>query len=474
MLNLDVNSQNDQQYQQLVPAPGSVNFQDITLAASIDQILPTVPSLLSSSNLRDLVNIFFGKHYQTIPIIHYTRLWLRLTGVTNELPRVLLYALCAVSTCYHPDAQVQQSQPQWYEAAKTELSQALRSPSHPVDTLQAAVLILHQAVVQTDYSLSWLLLGDAWRKAVANGFTQLDGKSPPISRELGEPIGDDPIVREECRRCIWALYVFDRGLCTIDLDRAIDESRLRIHLPMAEENFQGAKMSSPQAQPPNMKNLLDFTQQRTLQGFATIYQYIILAHHLLGRIGDEVFQGDLNIHTLDKLKYELIQTRHILPQTATELSAADPRDRALVIWLDVLLSTCTILLYHPPGNPENKDWNQCLEAARTFGLQYRAARRGSTMLLDNIHVVPLLFICSRILMIEHAIPSTIPPEDMTEDMDDLIIVFRQFKDTLGKVGQKFYNGFMFYLQQDKDQSQMDKAGSVMELIRPCDHWPFYD
>ncbi|KFA71212.1 hypothetical protein S40288_03848 [Stachybotrys chartarum IBT 40288] len=474
MLNLDVNSQENQQYQQLVPSLDPLNFQDITLAASLDQMYPTIPSLPPPSILRDLVNIFFGKHYQTIPIIHYTRLWLRLTGVTDELPRVLVYALCAVSTSYHPDAQVQQSQPQWYEAAKTELSQALHSPSHPIETLQAAVLIIHQAVVQTDYSLSWLLLGDAWRKAVVSGYTQLDGKSSPISRELSEPLGNDPVVKEECRRCIWALYIFDRGLCTIDLDRAIDESRLRIHLPMAEEDFHGAKTSSPQAQPPNMKNLLDPTQQRALQGFATIYQYIILAHHLLGRIGDEVFQGDADIHALHKLKSGLTQTRHILPQTATELSAADPRDHALVIWLNVLLSTCTVMLHHPPGNLENKDWNQCLEAARTVGLLYRGARRGSTMMLDNVHVVPLLFICSRILMIEHAIPSTTTPEDLTVDMDNLIIIFRQFRDTLGKIGQKFYNGFMFYLQQDKDQSQMDKAGSVMELIRPCDHWPFYE
>ena len=170
--------------------------------------LPPVPQLLV------LVDIYYEALYPYLPIIHKSTLLGNIkVGGTVQVPSVLLFAICAVAADAHPDQEIQRRQAEWFAEAKVQLAQSMHSRSHALQTLQAAILVMYQAMIETEYSTSWLVLGEAWRKAVAIGCNQCDGPARQIIPALGSSPGDGWIVREESRRVVWMLFIFDRGLC---------------------------------------------------------------------------------------------------------------------------------------------------------------------------------------------------------------------------------------------------------------------
>ncbi|CAH0037704.1 unnamed protein product, partial [Clonostachys rhizophaga] len=460
-------------------------------------------SLPPPNVLRELIDIFFERIYIYIPILHRSRFLAELDSKGPEVrSQPLLFAICAVSAARHPNPGIRESQRSWYDVARETLSKSLHSPDDLLATLQAAVIIIYQANIFAEYSTSWLLTSDAWRIAVVTGCARLDGnlRSTPLKFKLG--VGNSWMQKEECRRALWMLFVFDRGLCSLDLAPAIDDQQLNINLPMADDIFSGEDEPidiEPIGYTSSIDKLMDRIETEIRLGNNTnIRQFIVAAYMLLGRIGSEIYQNEFDYtkgtSVLDSLSASLIRLRLLIPQEATELSFADPRDFKLVIWLNAIMTANTIFLYHQPLlNGESFDepsgmsnnWPLCVAASRNLVAGLRDMCRSSTDFADDAFLASLVYAGSRILIIEYILSSNdMTPrrsgnfsvvssrsQNLKADIDLLYHIFRHFKVSLGCSGEQFYDAFVHSMTIDEESSRTAKAGSLLDMLRICDRWP---
>jgi hypothetical protein len=478
---------------------------------------PKADELPPSALLRELTVVNFEKFYRYEPILHKPSLVHDLgTSGPKSQSAALLFAISAVAATAHHDAGVRQCAAGWYERARSCVFEAMHGKEGVLETLQAAVMLVHQSLRQADYSTAWILLGEAWRKAVMAGCPRLDGKALPTRSELGKVDARRWAAREEGRRTVWALYAVDRGTCTFDLSMAVDDRSLSLNLPMAEAAFQRTEEPAASASPGRFSadpdRLLEDTQVRTRDGRATVQQYILVVYSLLGKMGDAVYRADGDGDgdsdaVLDDLADKLLRLRLMLPRWATSLAAARVSDLPLVVWLNAVLSAATIYLHHRPRNSEDDDeasddeeeeeeeegedkgWRHCVAAAHGLvGVLRDAARTSTDHVALNWHILPLVFTCSRVLTTEYLLlggsrgqsSQTRPAHGVDEelallrgDLEVLRDVFRQSKEALDGSGRKFYNGFVFFLRQGVASARAAKAGTVVDMLRPCDQWPSY-
>lgn len=438
--------------------------------------------------------MFFEKFYQFLPIIHKPSFMSKiLTDGYKECP-LLVFSVIAVSASAHPDRQIQQSQRIWYEEAKALFHKAVQGPDHPLQTLQASALVIFQSMLLTDYSTSWMTLGEAWRKAIAIGCNLQDGAPRSLMITLGNPMLAQWYEKEECRRVLWALFILDRGVCfPIGLTHAVDDRQLRLHLPMSEDDFQSTEEPSGTdgiPYTPKIDQLITSFQERVRKKTNTVLQCIVLAYILLGRICECIHSIDYDVEdqtpVLAELTSYLLRMRLIIPHSATDLSGADYRDFAHVVWLNAILNLCTILLYHRPL-PEgmsledhsdlSSNWPHCVTAARNTVSMIRDAARTTSGIVINPHLSSALFICGRILILEYRCPSLSRKTKDAAIRDDLeIILFsiERMKEALRAVGKKFYAGLAYHLQEDEEQVRRSKACGARDLARRCAQWPAND
>ncbi|CAG9955273.1 unnamed protein product [Clonostachys rosea f. rosea IK726] len=308
--------------------------------------------------------------------------------------------------------------------------------------------------------------------------------------------------KEECRRALWMLFIFDRGLCSLDLALVIDDQQLNINLPMADDIFSSEDEQidiEPIGYTPSIDKLMDTIETEIRLGNNTnIRQFIVAAYMLLGRIGSEIYQNEFDYikgtSVLDSLSASLIRLRLLIPQDATELSFADPRDFKLVIWLNAIMTANTIFLYHQPlrvgESPDepsgmSKNWPYCVAASRNLAAGLRDMCRSSTDFADNAFLVSLIYAGSRILIIEYILSSnnttsrqsgsssivSSGSQNLKADIDLLYHTFRHFKVSLGCSGEQFYDAFVHSMTIDEERSRAAKAGSLLDMLRICNRWP---
>ncbi|UKZ83857.1 hypothetical protein TrVFT333_011671 [Trichoderma virens FT-333] len=394
---------------------------------------PKLPELPELSDVLQLVDLFFEKFHRYFPIFHKQSIVSAIKSHGIEgIPPVLLYSIIAVAAGAHPNRRFRQAQEIWYEEAKCLVSREIRLPDHVLQTLQAAVLVVYLGLAFVDYSSSFVMLGEAWRKTVAIGFA--DGLRNMIVKTLGTQEKASWIEQEEIIRLSWMLFIMDRGMCfPIGIMHAIDDRRMKIEFPMSEHDFQTTEV--PASRCPknrftyNMDNLIAAMREKSLQGTATQLQYLILGYALLGRISEgldcaEDDEGERK-ERIEVLCEQLVRVRLMLPRSATELSMANYDEFIEVIWLNVILNACTILLHHRPlregeslddvGTEMAKNWPLCVAAARNTISVLRDASRVSVDFVSNAHFPCLLFTSCRILIIEYFCPSRSGNETKTAD-----------------------------------------------------------
>uniref|UniRef100_A0A8H7TMW9 Xylanolytic transcriptional activator regulatory domain-containing protein n=1 Tax=Bionectria ochroleuca TaxID=29856 RepID=A0A8H7TMW9_BIOOC len=460
-------------------------------------------SLPPPSVLRELIDIFFERIHDYIPVLHKPRFLAELNSKGPEgCSQALLFAICAVSAARHTNPGIRKLQRSWYDVARETLSKSLHFPDDVLAILQAAVIIIYQANIFTEYSTSWLLVGDAWRIAVVTGCARLDGNLRSTPLKLESQVGKSWMQKEECRRALWMLFIFDRGLCSLDLALVIDDQQLNINLPMADNIFSSEDEPidiEPIAYTPSIDKLMDTIETEIRLGNNTnIRQFIVAAYMLLGRIGSEIYQNEFDYtkgtSVLDSLSASLKRLRLLIPQDATELSFADPRDFKLVIWLNAIMAANTIFLYHQPlrvgESPDepsgmSKNWPHCVAASRDLVAGLRDMCRSSTDFADNAFLVSLVYAGSRILIIEYIQSSnnttsrqpgsssivSSRSQNLKADTDLLYHIFRHFKVSLGCSGEQFYDAFVHSMTIDEERSRAAKAGSLLDMLRICDRWP---
>lgn len=197
--------------------------------------------IVSQQQTVELMELFSERFYSYLPIFHKLMPSVKSTALEHTCP-LLLTSIQAVAAGFHPDSNVRALQGFLYGEAKTLYASTTHQPQDPLQTLQAAVCIILQALISGDHSVGWLVLGKAWRQAVALGFHHLDStttRNPPPG--LSPAPSTDWRELEQRRRVLWALFVLDRGMCfPIGLAHAIDERQLRINLPLSEDESQGS------------------------------------------------------------------------------------------------------------------------------------------------------------------------------------------------------------------------------------------
>ncbi|KAH6603242.1 mfs transporter [Trichoderma cornu-damae] len=461
--------------------------------------LPELPELLQ------LVDLFFEKLYRYLPVIHRQTITSAMDSRGVEgVPPVLLFAIVAVSAGSHPDPRIRQRQPCWYEEAKSRVSKEMQLPHHVLQTLQAAVLVVYLGLVLVDYSPPIMILSEAWRKIVAIGHVYGDSLRSLIVQSLGTQEKPKWIEKEEIARISWMLFIMDRGMCfPIGLMPAIDDRRIKIELPMEERDFQNTVAPSstqPGRFTHDLDSLITMMRDKSLRGSATQLQYLILGYALLGRIGEvldssEDDDGEGREEQMESLCAQLVRIRLTLPRSATELSMAHYDDFMQVIWLNVVLSACTILLHHRPlrdgeslDDPDTEmatNWPHCVAAARSAISVLRDASRASVEFVSNAHFPSLLFISSRILMVEYFCQSgrqkdvgaagdahgaTARDPKLREDLEVVAMTFVRMKEESRGLGHKVGKGMYFYLHQGEEAARKAKAGGARRLVGTCDTW----
>lgn len=474
---------------------------------------PTHPDALPDGQLLlDLTDIYFERVYPFLPVLHKAKLKesIRYYGV-GGISSSLVLAIAAVAANFHHDGAVRDRQAAWFGAAKALIPKHMHIPDHSVQTLQAAALTIYQAMVEADFATSWFLLGEAWRKAVAMGSIQCDGirKHPAIA--FGVRVKGDWIEKEEVRRVLWALYICDRGTCfSIGLVHAIDDRRLRISFPVPEHVFQGSSSTSEAPDPEDavkfgfdLTEIITAVQAQCRNRKASTYQLVILGYILLGSIGELLHAADFD-YVKDRAKLEqftahLVRIRLLLPTAATDLSAAKYDDFPCVLWLNITLSACTVLLHHHPLKKNEHvqhvsystavHWPHCVAAARDSVSMIRQVARSSTQPLMNAHIPSLLFSLTKILIAEYFDPAGSLAQDsdmlcfsegggerkrdaaLSDDLEVLLLVYTRLRDGLDNLGVKFYKGFAFWMRQGPQLASQAKAMGSLTLLHTCEKWP---
>lgn len=487
--------------------PANVN---LAILQNIGSHTPHVPTPLTSPpelpelpELLPLIDLFFDKFYRYMPIFHRQTLMsaIESQGIQG-VPPVLLFSIIAVSSSAHPDSRIRQSQRIWYEEAKSRVSKDIQLSHHVLQTLQAAVLVVYLGLALVDYSPCIVILGEAWRKTVAIGHSYGNSLRKMIVESLGTQEKATWIEREEIIRTSWMLFIMDRAMCfPIGLMHAIDDRRMTIELPMSEYDFQSAnepvsRHSSRFSH--NLGKLISTIRDNSLHGVANQLQYIILVYTLIGRVSEALDAADdeeERIERIESLCNHLIEIRLMLPRSATELSFASYDEFTQVLWLNIALSTCTILLHQRPlhegeslddtGTELANNWPLCVAAARASIAVLRDASRVSIDFVSNAHIPCLLFSSCRILMNEYFCPSKHQREagsadggqlpmgrdpKVREDLKVIASTYARMKEEWPALGKKFGKGMYFYLHQGAEFARKSKVAGARSLVGVCDNW----
>lgn len=472
------------------------------------------PPMPSMDVLLDLIDVFFERFYQNLPIIHRGKLVSRLKNYGFEgVPCILLYAIMTLASGAHANPQIRENQPHWRALARAAFKKLLPTEKHPLETLQAAVILIFDAPLQGDYPVTWVMLGEAWRKAAVIGYHQVDAEDNEVLVQyLGTVAGLNWVEREECRRVVWMFFILDRGLCyPIGMVHAVDDRRMVINFPMREEDFQGAEEPTITAAAVapiltythNLDRLITRVEEHGRRKAGTTLHYIILAYVLLGRVTEEVYSRDPEYQerkeVLDSLVERLVHIRLILPGYATDLGVADARDVPYVIWLSAVMSVSTIFLHHRPLRRHNgvvvnaddvaANWPHAVLTARnTVQLLRDGFRSGSSASIILAHTATAVFVCTRALIMEYMCPQQ-PAAATSEsdsggkiarkrrrdaairaDLEVLAAASMQVHSSLGMLARKFIAGFKFHIRLGEDATREGMEGGARNLLKRCGDW----
>ncbi|KAK1829127.1 hypothetical protein QBC39DRAFT_139917 [Podospora conica] len=395
----------------------------------------------------------------------------------------------AVASFAHSDPDVRANRPFWYKKAKTTYEATGHTPDHPLETLQSAACLVLYAFTVGDHSDGLLILGKAWRQAVALGLHYMDAPTRTMLRGTTLPASRDWRETEQRRRVVWTLFMLDRAMCFLaGFAHAIDDRQLRVRLPLMEAVFQDSE--EPQDTPvysQDPKALLESLQRNTVNN---PLHYLIISYSLLGRISEHMYSPEYDQHDdhhrseRETLEQTLTKMRLVLPRSATDLAAASAPDFRHAVWLRISMDVHTIFLYHtpeksaqPPAQAEcdQDNWNLCVATARSTAVLIREASRVSVDLLMNPLLAAPIFVCARILVIEYLLSSPSPPDSprrdpaLRADLETMVLILDRLQESFSGV-QKFRVGLFFHLRHDPTDLLIIKSEGSRGILRTCSKW----
>jgi len=467
--------------------------------SSEDQSLLQETHLPSHDLLVELVELFFEHLYHVFPCFHQKAFTEQVKmGRIQDRSPLLLFAMCCVTARFHADATVRQREKEWYEHAKFSYQLTQRNPYPALPTIQAALLIVEYAHTAGDFSSAWLLIGKAWRQAIALGMNRMDASSAvsgykkiddmDVDDHTDAPVKDgkglSALDKEEQRRTMWLLFIVDRyHSWPTSWPNALPETHFKVDMPVADSAFQAMKPLAKHGvatTTPFTRNLSRLITSPNLANEPVkVFCYICIAHVILGRVAELVHSLHESPNTpeyvedCEELDSYLVKLRLSIPCQASSVLEAQASDKGFVVWLQVVLNTSAMLLnYRRAKSVSAPDASsRCLvavAAARHTAQIVRDASRVSIELLITPHIASSLYIAALLLVIEWR---TTGNAKLKEEIDLIALVFDRMNEAFTYLGLKF----KYALEHDLEKSRGKMLEELRELglrglLADCSKW----
>lgn len=454
--------------------------------------------LPSQELLVELVDIFFENLSQMFPCFHRKHFQSRLqSGTIQKQSSLVLFAMCCLAARFHPNASVRQREKDWYEHAKFSYQLTQRDPYPGLLTIQAAVLIIAYASTAGDFSSGWLFLGKAWRQAIALGMNRMDASNAAalgmrlqdmtethtpecfLERKKSKPVVEE----EEQRRTLWLLFIMDRNHAwPTGWPNALPETHFKIDLPVADSLL---KTMDPEAESTSYENTT-FTRNlgrliissSSAKDPLNVFHYVCIAHVLLGRVTDLVHSLHDAPDTLEyaeecqELDSHIIKLRMSVPHKAASVLEADPADQEHVVWLQVVLNTCAMLVNYRcarsvPVPDASSHFMAAVAAARSTARIVKDSSRISIDLLLSPHIASSLYVAALLLVIQWR---TTGDASLKEEVDLFALVFERMNEAFVFLGLKFQYALEHDLDKSRENLEQLRDRGFRGLLADCTKW----
>ncbi|KAH7408152.1 fungal-specific transcription factor domain-containing protein [Phaeosphaeria sp. MPI-PUGE-AT-0046c] len=448
--------------------------------------------------LVEMVNLFFDNLYHLFPCFHREQFLRQLEeGAVQKESTLILFSMCCLAARVHPDTAVKRRQQEWYEQAKFSYQLTQRDPYPALRTLQAALLLIAHAVTSGDFSTSWLFLGKAWRQAVALGINRMDvsnaasmGIKPQHQNSGHEQVygldkreGKTAVEKEEYRRTLWLLLIMDiNHAWPTGWPNALPESHFKVDIPIPDSLFQKIDPVIQDVAYSNVVFVRNFdrllTSVSTTCSTINVFQYICIAYILLGRISEVVHTMQDEADTLEynqaceELDTQIVKLRLSLPHKATSVLEAPPTDRGHVVWLQVMLNNCAMLLSYRcvkygSYNHSTDAFLNAVAAAQNIAQVVKNASRISIELLLSPHIASALYVAACILAIQWR---TTDDPTFRHDIEVFQLIFERMDETYMFLGLKFKIALEHDLERSLESLEVLRDRGARGMLADCTKW----
>jgi hypothetical protein len=301
---------------------------------------------------------------------------------------------------------------------------------------------------------------------------------------LDKAEGRTAMEREEYRRTLWLLFITDRNHAwPTGWPNALPESHFKVDIPIPDSLFQAMDPEMQDAAYPNVVFVRNFNRllastTSDSNHIGNIFQYICMAYVLLGRVSEAIHtlqdEADASEYTqvCEELDAQIVKFRLSLPRRATSVLEAPAADRGHVVWLQVVLNNCAMLLHYRyvKVNPQDNTAHPFLHAvaaAQNIAQTVKDASRISIEPLLSPHIGSALYLAACILAIQWR---TTNDPSFKQDVDVLQLVFERMDETYIFLGLKFKIALKHDLERSLESLEELKDRGARGLLADCTKW----
>jgi hypothetical protein len=464
------------------PTPNSgMNGFGSDLSLDLETDLAITAGLPNDEVLMELMDLWFLHFYDILPCFHRSSFLANVrSGYFHNTVPMLLYIMCAMAACFHPDPAPKNFSNDWYDQAKIQFELSARDPWPALHTLQAALCLHIHSCSTGDFSPTWLGLGKAWRQACCLSLNRIDSAHAD-SFKLGQEPGT-ALEKEEYRRVLWILFMLDREISwPTGWPHAIDDRQIKINLPVSDEVFQSMTLESmaPTVSTPFTRNLDKLVATGPAAASPlNLFHYLSVAHVIFGRISEQIHSlhdsPDEPEYAEECEKFDelIIRFRVSLPRAATSLMDCPVEARPYVIWLNCILNTMAILLHYRVAHVTDKagadeQFARAVMAAKNTVKIVRETSRLSTDLLINGHIASSLYVASTVLIIHWRLTDD---ESLKSDIELIALVFDRLFEVLPFFGLKFKVSLLHDCRRSRESILQLRDSGFKGLLADCSKW----
>lgn len=296
--------------------------------------------------------------------------------------------------------------------------------------------------------------------------------------------GRTAVEKEEYRRTLWLLLIMDRNHAwPTGWPNALPESHFKVDIPIADSLFQDMDPDVRVASYSNVAFVRNFDRllasvSSTTSSTVNMFQYICVAYVLLSRVAEVVHTLQDEVDALEyaqaceELDTQIVKLRLSLPRKATSVLEASSADRGHVVWLQVMLSNCAMLLYYRcvkdvSDRNATAPFLHAVAAAQNVAQTVRDASRVSIEILLSPHIASALYVAACILAIQWR---TTNDASFKRDIELFQLVFERMDETYIFLGLKFKIALAHDLERSLENLEDLRDRGARGMLADCSKW----